>query len=197
MCASTDRALLWSLHVTDEAVGDGNRLMSFAMQLALFKVSQLHCTAKLLNFYLVPASLSTSPCDSVLQHRGTHMTSNLICMIIAIEIVHALSSSHCGNIQALHPTIYMQLSQLFDGITQAHLDNAAHTLMQQPVGDPIIRPGSAQYDLAAAESLPPSSPDYPWSHATFIKITSLNGEFFVPGGHIPASADGYAFTHNW
>ena len=103
--------------------------------------------------------------------------------------------ARCAGLEALYPTIYEQLSVFMGGIQQAQLDEVKRFMAQPSRGNNAVRSGP-RYNNSEAAVLPATHPDFPWSHHSMVKIVSLNGEFYLPGGHIPVHSDGFAFNRD-
>ena len=106
-----------------------------------------------------------------------------------------LHSSPCDPFSVtVSGALSSQVAPWFGGITEAHLDAAA---------DYIIRIGHAAFpaekaDLPAFEAekrsygnlderlkLPPSDPAFPWATAHYLKLTLVDGVWYVLGGDMP------------
>ena len=103
----------------------------------------------------------------------------------------------CDGYAALYPTIYQQLTPFMGGVYQNAIDAAAESLMlKQNEGKTKSSDSAIVYDDAAARSLPAHHPDFPWTHPYYIKVVSLDGQLYLPGGLLSVGTMGFSFKRN-
>ena len=109
----------------------------------------------------------------------------------AVKFCVGKPEMECRVHQDLYGTILEQLAPFMPSISQQQLDLVVQLYRELKQED------QSGYNYAATKTLPVEDTSFPWSHHSLVKLIMSNGTFYLPGGHLPKSTDGFSFTAHW